>query len=68
MTQPVIIHTTEAELVTELFWVLHIDPVALEHGIERPTQLRRVDLTDHVLEHPDDGRLLLIVRTDMEGA
>lgn len=63
MTEPVIIHATEAELTNELFWVLHIDPVARENGIEKPAQLRRVDLTDHVLEHPDDGRLVLIVRT-----
>lgn len=66
MNEPVIIHATEAELVTELFWVLHIDPIAREHGIEKPAQLRRVDLTDHVLEHPDDSHLVLIVRTSGE--
>lgn len=66
MTDPVIIHCTTAELATELFWVLHVDPVARGHGLETPTELRRTGLTDHVLEHPDDGHLVLIVRTDGE--
>lgn len=63
MSEPIVIH---AELGTEAFWVLHVDPVAREHGLENPTQLRRVDAYDHVLEHPDDGHLVLIVRTDRE--
>ena len=67
MSDPVIIHCTTAELNTELFWVLHVDPVAREHGLEKPAELRRVGETDHVLDHPDDGHLVLIVRTD-EGA
>jgi len=66
VSEPVIIHATSAELNTELFWVLHVDPVAREHGLEPPGTLRRVDQHDHVLEHPDDGYLVLIVRTDRE--
>lgn len=68
MSDPVIIHAANAELATELFWVLHVDPVARGHGIEKPTQLRRTNETDHVLEHPDDGHLVLIVRTSREDA
>lgn len=65
MSEPAVIHASSAELNTELFWALHIDPVAREHGMGPPTQLRNVDTDVHQLHHPD-GRLLLIVRTDRE--
>lgn len=65
MTEPVVIHATSAELATELFWALHIDPVAREHGMDQPTTLDARDPGRHLLKHPD-GRLLLIVITDRE--
>lgn len=67
MSEPTVIHATRAELATELFWTLHIDPVAREHGMEPPTEMRNIDIDVHQLHHPD-GRLLLIVRTDRENA
>jgi hypothetical protein len=68
VTEPVVIHATSAELATELFWTLHIDPVAREYGLKPPMTLHRADLDSHLFEHPDDGRVLLIVITDREGA
>jgi hypothetical protein len=65
--EPAVIHATRAELATELFWTLHIDPVAREHGMEQPTTLDARDPGRHLLTHPD-GRLLLIVITDMGDA
>jgi hypothetical protein len=65
--EPAVIHATSAELNTELFWALHIDPVAREHGMQQPTELDARDPGRHLLRHPD-GRLLLIVITDREGA
>lgn len=67
VSEPTTIHASRAELHTELFWALHIDPVAREHGMEPPTQMLQADLDVHQLHHPD-GRLLLIVRTDREDA
>ncbi|MFC7276241.1 hypothetical protein ACFQS1_19790 [Paractinoplanes rhizophilus] len=62
---PQVIHASPADLASELFWTLHIDPVAREYGIECPTALRRVLPDDHVLERPN-GELVLIVRVDRE--
>lgn len=67
MSEPITIHATKAELASELFWALHVDPVAREHGMEPPTQMRHVETGVHQLHHPD-GRLLLIVRTDRDDA
>lgn len=67
LTEPAVIHATLAELHTELFWSLHIDPVAREHGMEQPMELDGHDPGRHLLKHPD-GRLLLIVFTDREEA
>jgi hypothetical protein len=64
------IHTTRAEFNTKEFWVERINPVAAAHGIPEPMTLANgwPDDTDvHMLKHPD-GRMLLIIRTDREGA
>lgn len=65
MTEPAVLHATLAELHTELFWSLHIDPVARAHGMDPPTELDARDPGRHLLKHPD-GRLLLIVITDLK--
>jgi hypothetical protein len=67
VSEPIVIHATRAELGTELFWTLHVDPVARQHGMERPTELDARDPGRHLLKHPD-GRLLLIVFTEREDA
>jgi len=67
VNEPAVIHASRAELDTELFWTLHIDPVAREHGMPPPMELDGRDPGRHLLKHPD-GRLLLIVITDLEDA
>lgn len=65
------IHVTKAEFRTERFWDERINPVAAAHGMKPPTELPN-GLADGdpdrvMLKHPD-GRVLLIIRTDREGA
>ncbi len=67
VTEPAVIHCTPAELQTELFWSLHIDPVAREHGMSPPAELDARDPGRHLLRDPD-GQLLLIVMTDRGAA
>jgi DNA-binding CsgD family transcriptional regulator len=62
------VHVTAAEFATERFWAEHVDPVAREHGIEaRGLNLDPGDPAQYLLKD-DDGRLLLVVRTDREDA
>jgi hypothetical protein len=68
MDEPAVIHATRAELGTKLFWALHIDPVARQYGMDPPEQIANGwpdDPDTHMLKHPD-GRLLLIIRTDLD--
>jgi transcriptional regulator with XRE-family HTH domain len=66
---PPIVHTCKAELMTERFWCEHVDPVADQHGIDRPKHLHRDpgDAQQHLFKHTD-GRVLLVIRTDREDA
>jgi hypothetical protein len=65
------IHTTMAELCSEKFWAERIATVAAAHGMETPDAIHNAsgngDPNLHMLKHPD-GRVLLIIRTDREGA
>jgi anthranilate phosphoribosyltransferase len=65
------IHTTMAELRSEKFWAERIATVAAAHGMETPDAIHNAsgsgDPNLHMLKHPD-GRVLLIIRTDQEGA
>lgn len=65
--EPAVVHATMSELSSELFWALHIDPVARAHGMQQPMQLDARDPGRHLLKHPD-GRVLLIVFTDRQDA
>jgi hypothetical protein len=65
------IHTTMAELHTEKFWAERIATAAAAHGMAAPDAIDNAsangDPNLHMLKHPD-GRVLLIIHTDREGA
>jgi hypothetical protein len=66
MTDIPTIHTTPAEMHTEQFWALHIDPIALTYAFDA-IQLDQDpgDRHAHLLKTPG-GQLIAIVRTDRE--
>lgn len=57
--------TTPAELHTELYWAVNIQPVAEQHGFDA-TQLEMDpgDRHQHLLKSPVLGEVVLVVRTD----
>lgn len=60
-----VIHTTEAELATDRFWLEHLTPITEARGLPSPNQMTKDagDPSAHLLLAPD-GELLAIVRTD----